>query len=53
MKTIGWIEDYQEVYEGRKIIVEEAGDVRVVELDNMKAKLLTYETPLAEVRDSL
>ncbi|MGN1148706.1 MAG: peptide chain release factor 2 [Lachnospiraceae bacterium] len=25
----------------------------MVELDNMKAKLLTYETPLAEVRDSL
>jgi len=25
----------------------------VVELDQMKSEILTYETPLAEVRDSL
>ena len=26
---------------------------QVVELDQMKTEILTYETPLAEVRDSL
>lgn len=39
--------------EGSPIRIKRKKVTQVVELDQMKAKLLTYETPLAEVRDSL
>ncbi len=49
IKTAVWQKiDYKVLYKPKIKVVS-----RLVELDQMKSELLTYESPLAEVRDSL